>query len=337
MPAIMRRAGRAPSWNVLFVLLLAVLLGARYRRTDASHSHIGTNFDSSASESTHHSTKRYLEETASLVLRADGDDDTNGGGSSGAGAISAIPSNPDKKLTFEVAVAKGNNLATLMHTQDLEGCGIEQSKYTEYAQLHSNGWQLVDAGAPNWDLGDENEDETIIGADDGVGIALELLQLPDGNNMNQHYELGQPQEVTIDGKEYPASSSAYINVINKAGAIFALSNFSPAFQGARMKPPFTSDQLTPLQTWADVVFLAYQDACGSDPACLRKLFAVVQCSVASKASQNIVDKALGGGDNLKRAPGQTFRQGSDGFNAILATPNGRGTYTSHGLAFAVNC
>lgn len=49
------------------------------------------------------------------------------------------PTEPDKKLTWELAIAKGGNLAKLLDSPELSQCGVEQSKFAEWKQLSESG------------------------------------------------------------------------------------------------------------------------------------------------------------------------------------------------------
>lgn len=84
------------------------------------------------------------------------------------------------------------------------------------------------------------------------------------------------------------------------------------------------NELVPLQTWADVTFLGWADACKGNEKCVKGLKVITKCHSQSNATMRIADQALGGTDGWGLWPGKSFSKGSDQFAALMATQSGRG-------------
>ncbi|KAM0718204.1 hypothetical protein Q7P37_006536 [Cladosporium fusiforme] len=242
-----------------------------------------------------------------LITRAE-----SSGNSSGI-VIDDKPSDSDEKLDYDHALSKGNNLLKLLATEDLSTCGVQESNFTEWEDLGKNGWSKYYVGAPkderNWKA------------------AAELLKLDAGDEQNVQYSLLHLINVTIDGKDYRASTATYNNVMNKDGAIFVLQSASPRDRGQYEKPPVDDspgNELVPLQSWADVAFIEWADYCKGDEKCIKGLHTVVKCHAKNNATERVATEALGGMDEWGPWPGKTFSNGSKELAATLATPSGRG-------------
>ena len=227
------------------------------------------------------------------------------------------PAGSDSALTWDVAVGKGNNLVKLLDTKDVSQCGLSQSNFTRWEALAQHGWSRLDQGSP--------EMVAINGTDWRPAAAK--LELSTDDQKNIQYNFGQSSNVTIGGRSYRSSGGLYSNVINIDGAVFALQGFSPRARGAYRTPPVNGspgNELVPLQTWADVTFLEWQDACRADEKCVKGLKVITKCHTESNATMRVGDSALGGTDSWGVWPGQSFSKGSDQFAALMATPSGRG-------------
>lgn len=216
------------------------------------------------------------------------------------------PSAPDGKLDWDDAVSKGKNLIKLLATKHLSTCGVEESNFTDEKQLFGNGWNEVFKGEP--------KDNT------GWSLATKKLKLPEDVRDNIQYDAEQSSNVTVDAKSYQSSEGLYSNVMNTHGTIYALYNFSPRTRGASLHPPVDGSpggEFVPLQSWADIAFIEWADACKGNEKCIK-------CHAMSNATDRIATKALGDKHDWKTWPGKTFQNGSEELAAILATPSGRG-------------
>lgn len=241
-----------------------------------------------------------------LLPRAESQDNSS------AIVINDKPSDPDDKLDWDHAVSKGNNLMKLLASEDLSTCGVRDSDFTEWKDLDSNGWASLYKGPPR---------------DAGWESATKLLKLHSGDQENIQYNFGQFENVTLNGTEYPRSGGFFMNVMNTDGAILALNNVSPRNIGPHRKPPLDGSpgkEFVPLQSWADLAFIAWADACKGDETCIRRLNTVVKCNTTSKVTDRIATGVLRGKDSWESYPGKTFKNGSEELAAILATPIGRG-------------
>jgi hypothetical protein len=246
-----------------------------------------------------------------LYVRADSS--TNATGS----VATNKPTGNDVGLTWDQAVGKGKNLVKLLDTEDLSECGIAQSNFTKWEALGQNGWGKLNQGSS--DATEEN-------ATDWRPAAAKL-KLSTDDQKNIPYDLGQFENVTIGGTSYRSSGGLYRNVMNTEGAIFALQNFSPRSRGAYRSPSLDGSpghELVPLQTWADVAFLEWANACNGDEKCVKGLKLITKCHAKSNATMRVGGQALGSANSWGVWPGKTFSKGSDQFAALMATPSGRG-------------
>lgn len=241
---------------------------------------------------------------ADLYVRADSS--TNATGSVATGK----PTGNDGGLTWDQAIGKGKNLVKLLDTEDLSECGIAQSNFTKWEALAENGW-----GKLNQDSLDAAEEN----ATDWRPAAAKL-KLSADDQKNIPYDLGQFENVTIGGTSYRSSGGLYRNVMNTEGAIFALQNFSPRSRGANRSPSLDGSpghELVPLQTWADVTFLEWTNACKGDEQCVKGLKMVTKCHAKSNATMRVGGQALGGANSWGVWPGKTFSKSSDQFASTL--------------------
>jgi hypothetical protein len=248
---------------------------------------------------------------ADLYVRADSV--TNASGS----VVETKPVGDDAGLTWDVAVGKGGNLVKPLDTEDLSQCGIAQSIFTKWEALGQNGWGKLNEGSP--------EAATINETDWRAAAAN--LKLSTDDQKNFQYDLGQFDIVTIGGTTYRSSGGLYSNVMNTGGAIFALQSFSPRARGAYRTPSLDGSpghELVPLQTWADVTFLEWIDACKADEKCVKGLKVISKCHAQSNATMRVGGQALSDANSWGVWPGKTFSKGSDQFAALMATPSGRG-------------
>lgn len=210
---------------------------------------------------------------------------------------------PDNKLTWELAIGKGGNLVKLLDSADPSQCGVEQSKFTEWKQLSENGWRKQYQGPPRVD---KKEGESSMRSWEDAARALKFAT---DDRKNIQYTLRQDRIAAIHGKIYRSSGGLYSNVINTDGAIFTLENTSPRTRGARQIPPLTGtpgNELVPLQSWADVSFLQLVDACKDDEKCIKGLKLVVKCHPQNNVTNRIATQALGGPAQWTKWPGRNF-------------------------------
>jgi hypothetical protein len=258
-----------------------------------------------------------LPDPAELHVEADvfarADSSTN----STSSVVIGKPTGEDGGLSWDQAVGKGSNLVKLLDTEDLSQCGIAQSNFTKWKALAQNGWGKLNQGL---------SDTTAKNITNWRPAAANLKLSTDGQK-NFQYDLGQFENVTIAGTSYQNSGALYINVMNTDGAIFALQNFSPRVRGAHRSPSIDGSkghELVPLQTWADVTFLEWTNACNGDVKCVKGLKVITKCHAQNNATMRIGNQALGGTNSWGVWPGKSFTNGSDQFAALMATPSGRG-------------
>jgi hypothetical protein len=258
-----------------------------------------------------------LPEPAELHVEADvfarADSSTN----STSSVVIGKPAGEDGGLSWDEAVGKGSNLIKLLDTEDLSQCGIAQSNFTKWETLAQNGWGKLNKGL---------SDATAKNVTNWRPAAANLKLSTDAQK-NFQYDLGQFENVTIGGTSYQNSGALYVNVMNTDGAIFALQNFSPRVRGAHRSPSIDGSQgheLVPLQTWADVTFLEWANACNGDEKCVKGLKVITKCHAQNNATMRVGNQALGGSNSWGVWPGKTLSNGSDQFAALMATPSGRG-------------
>jgi hypothetical protein len=248
---------------------------------------------------------------ADLYARADSATDTSGS------VVESKPVGEDSGLTWDAAVGKGGNLVKLLDTKDLSQYDVSQSNFTKWEALAQNGWGK---------LKEESPEAVTVNATDWRPAATKLGLSTDGQK-NIQYDLGQFDNVTVGGTSYRSSGGLYSNVMNTDGAVFALQNWSPRARGAYRTPSLDGSpghELVPLQTWADVTFLEWVDACKADEKCVKGLKVITKCHAQSNATTRVGGQALGGADSWGVWPGKSFSKGSDQFAALMATPSGRG-------------
>jgi len=258
-----------------------------------------------------------LSELAELQVESDLYVRTDSATNDSSSVVEPKPVGDDTGLTWDVAVGKGGNLVKLLDTEDLSQCGITQSNFTKWEALGQKGWGKLNEGSP---------EAATINVTDWRPAAANL-KLSTGDQKNFQYDLGQFDNVTIGGTTYRSSGGLYSNVMNTGGAIFALQSFSPRARGAYRTPSLDGSpghELVPLQTWADVTFLEWIDACKADEKCVKGLKVISKCHAQSNATMRVGGQALGDANSWGFWPGKTFSKGSDQFAALMATPSGRG-------------
>lgn len=253
-----------------------------------------------------------LQVGADVYIRADSANNTSDN------VVSNKPAGDDGALTWDQAVGKGGNLVKLLDTEDISQCGIPQSNFTKWEALAQNGWIKLNQGGASEPSPQNGTNWTLAAAN---------LGLSTDSQKNIPYLLGQFHNATIDGTNYRFSLGRYGNVMNTDGGICALQSYSPRSQGAYQEPPVDGspgNELVPLQTWADVTFPEWADACKDDGKCVKGLKVITKCHSQSNATMRIADQALGGTDGWGLWPGKSFAKGSEQFAALMATPSGRG-------------
>ena len=287
-------------WSILFVGFLVLLHLSTAQITNELH-------DSAESVS------RALE-VALLHTRSDSDNDSTI-------VINNRPTETDNKLTWELAIGKGGNLVKLLDSAEPSQCGVEQSQFTDWKQLSENGWSKQYQGSPK---AETKESEKSMRS---WREAAKALKFSTDDQKNIQYTFWQDKNAIVKGKTYRSSGGLYSNVINTGGAIFTLENTSPRTRGATQKPPLNGtpgNELVPLQTWADVVFLQLVDACKGDQECIKGLKLVVKCHPENNVTNRVATQALGGPAEWTKWPGKNFSKQSQQFAALMATPSGRG-------------
>lgn len=231
--------------------------------------------------------------------------------------VQSKPADDDYSLTWDRAVGEGKIIVKLLDTDDLPECGAPKSNFTKWEALADNGWSKRYQGAPK------------DGPNDGTDWrhAAENLNFSSDDRKNIQYDLEQLGNVSLDGTNYQSSDGFYDNVMNTGGGIFALHGLSPRARGTSQVPPLDGSQgheLVPLQTWADVAFLEWADACKGDDQCIKGLRMVTKCHSDSNATMQIGNQALGDPEKWDVWPGQSFDKDSEQFAALMSTPVGRG-------------
>ena len=293
-------------WSILFLGLLVLLhLSTAY---DLSPRQITDELHDSAE-----SVSRALE-VALLHTRSDSDNDSTI-------VINNRPTETDNKLTWELAIGKGGNLVKLLDSAEPSQCGVEQSQFTDWKQLSENGWSKQYQGSPK---AETKESEKSMRS---WREAAKALKFSTDDQKNIQYTFWQDKNAIVKGKTYRSSGGLYSNIINTGGAIFTLENTSPRTRGATQTPPLNGtpgNELVPLQTWADVVFLQLVDACKGDQECIKGLKLVVKCHPENNVTNRVATQALGGPAEWTKWPGKNFSKQSQQFAALMATPSGRG-------------
>lgn len=235
--------------------------------------------------------------------------------------LSDEPADVIANLTWDVATGKGRNLVKLLDSVEPSQCGVPESKFSDGTAFSEYGWTKEYQGSPKVHDKDDTEKRA------GWQHAAEKLRLSVSDGKNIQYDLRQTKNITINGRSYRSAGGFYSNVVNTDGGIFALHGLSPRTRGAQQGPPFDGspgNELVPLQSWADLTFLEWVDACKGDEGCVKGLHTVVKCRVQNNVTDHIATQALGGLDKWKTWPGTTFAKDSQQYEALMGTPSGRG-------------
>ncbi|KAJ5895017.1 hypothetical protein N7495_006708 [Penicillium taxi] len=182
-----------------------------------------------------------------------------------------------------------------------------QSKWTNVNSLETNGWT------------DQVDDPETFKSLSAVFTSIGLDRAD-----NTIITLIQDQDVTVDGTEYLASNGFYKNTYNvKAGVIIANDNKSP--REKRFEDGNDCDDVVPLAKFSDVVFLEWQKLAGTSVDGLKYM---IRSEIDNAATKAVIRKACGLAANeedwSKIEDAQEFLPGTDNFNALLGSPNGRG-------------
>ena len=125
--------------------------------------------------------------------------------------INDRPTQPDNKLTWELAVGKGGNLVKLLDSAEPSDCGVEQSTFTEWKTSSENGWSKQYQEPPKANT--TGSEKTVLSWKD----AANALKISTDNQENTQYILKQAGNVAIAGKKYRHSIGLYNNIINTGG------------------------------------------------------------------------------------------------------------------------
>lgn len=126
---------------------------------------------------------------------------------------------------------------------------------------------------------------------------------------------------TTDGRNGVETWGIYENIYNPTqGAIIATQNFGPRFQDSSP----TAD-IPALEKWSDVVWLDWQNTCSTanvNPNTIEYFF---RWHITNDSgTQDIINQALGGKDNLHAWPGTKIMTSTTNGQALLGSAHGYG-------------
>ncbi|KAK3689917.1 hypothetical protein B0T22DRAFT_514714 [Podospora appendiculata] len=220
-----------------------------------------------------------------------------------------------RALSYQAATDKGIMLTCLMEEPDINNVqdyltrnkpGISAtSPWNDFGAIAANGWVRDRISAP---IFDPDEYVDIFGGDEANNIYIKW---------------DQAQEVVYQGVTYRPSGGEYGNLFNaEAGVIAADFNYSPQNNA----PPGTlSNQIVPLRSWSDVVFLTWQQRCSSRGVAVSSLRKIFRVTVSGTDSLNIITQAVAyEGGSMDASWGNKVRMpaGHPSFYAVLGTVNG---------------
>ncbi|KAK5158908.1 Mitochondrial import inner membrane translocase subunit tim8 [Recurvomyces mirabilis] len=201
---------------------------------------------------------------------------------------------------------------------------VQPSHWVQYADLEKYGWT---SQSRKFDY-QETARWFMAGSNEQIFEAYSLSKDPDDN---VEVVCTNDRAVRVGDHEYGASQGEYTNLFNSK-MIFATNNYSPGHNGPKQANPVSSNQITPLSHWSDVVFLQWQQFCKHDPEKMKKLVGIARDDVVNWDTEQVILEAL---RPLADSPDadidrQPFNQGtwvdmkSDSGKAILGTASGAG-------------
>lgn len=221
---------------------------------------------------------------------------------------------PDPDRLYADAVRKGWYLATQLR----DDARRNRTQYNLDDSLQRHGWQLMQS--------DERPPDSNDMARRNFYNALRLsTSAPDNVRfMWQHIEMTDPRP--SDGAMYQATYALYTFIVNPQ-AIIALNSIGPESAASESASRIRDDGIIPLKHWSDVVFLQWKQFCERRRHPINGLRYIIQDNISNADTSDIVLEAARRAQKPIRGWGQQtarFRQGSEGFCAILASPNGIG-------------
>lgn len=222
--------------------------------------------------------------------------------------------NDDDKRDWQAWVSKGKDLL------DMLTCGTgPQSKWTSFDDLKTWGWSrkekkvdypgFLPKDVPKY-LGD-------------TVLADELWEVVDEHT-----------KTTInDDTLYYATDAMYGNFYSSS-LIISDTNFGPETEGPSQNPPVDGERypFPKLGRLSDVLFLEFQERMKVLEKPTNKLKGHLRAGIVNRHTKTIVKKALNDDGKIWPSwPGRDFPPDTEGFSALLASPNGRGMLvdTSH--------
>ncbi|KAF2635560.1 hypothetical protein P280DRAFT_484604 [Massarina eburnea CBS 473.64] len=137
-------------------------------------------------------------------------------------------------------------------------------------------------------------------------------------------------KTTHDGREFPATKASFDTLFNvEQGVIVAWRKFGAEYMGSKQHPPVTT--LPSLRSWHDIAFLDWQRVAKEKNKAVGNLRYIFSSDVANGYTKDAIKHVLGEALDFKTCGKylwdnrKTFTKGEEGFNALLASPNGRGS------------
>lgn len=227
--------------------------------------------------------------------------------------VTIFPRNDDdNKKDWQAWVRKGKDLL------DMLTCGTgPQSRWTSFDDLEKWGWTR-DEGQAKYP-GYIHEDVPKYLGD--PKLAHELWEVADGHT----------EDTMNDDTLYYATDAKYENFYSSS-LIISDSNYGPEVEGPFQNPPVDGKEhpFPKLGRLSDIMFLEFQQRMGDLRKSTKGLKGQLQAGIVNRHTKTIVKKALNDDSEAWPTwPGQEFLSDTEGFSALLASPNGRGKFNRH--------
>jgi hypothetical protein len=211
------------------------------------------------------------------------------------------------KVEFQKLVTKGNSLREMMTTGRTTPA---QSSFPDVQDLQRWGYYTYDSNDP---VQLRHIDEVL----DTIGVIVKSVETHSVNIPVSHT---QDHPVIVEGTLYPASNALLCQVINpSAGLIVAYDNITA--QGMIMQSMCDSQRAPRLNHWSDIAYLQWLSKASTG----SRLRYVLRYNVLNDLTAFAMTfMSSHNGLVLADWPGITYDAGSDEFNALLGSPNGRG-------------
>ncbi|KAF1959513.1 hypothetical protein CC80DRAFT_583975 [Byssothecium circinans] len=196
------------------------------------------------------------------------------------------------------------------------------SPFTDYGAFREWGYTEDEEASEIYEEGDGPELE-----DEMEAMGLDSTPAYEGG---PNYALGvkHTKATTHNSILYPATGAAFRTIVNAdEGVIIAWWKFGPKYMGAQKNPPVTT--LPKLKNWHDIAFLQYQKVAQERKMPLANLRYIFSATISNKDSIALMSRAVKATlpedcEKLEWDDRKEFKPGSESYDVLIASPNGRG-------------